>query len=99
MQPTKSWCCCIDAIRTVSTWQVQDLCQVDAVVLSCGDDTLCPGSLGFKLIHLLAGVQANIWTACEHPLAGGYRNHNGHNAQTAEEEAGHLETRPGHGAK
>lgn len=76
-------------------WQVQDLSQGDAVVESCRNDTVCPGSPAFQLVHLLAGVQT-VFTH-RHPVVGGRRDHDAQPAEGAEEKAAQLETRVGHG--
>lgn len=77
-------------------WQLQNLSKRDAVVESCGNDTVRPGSLGFQLIHLFAGVQT-VFTHI-HPVIGGCRDHDAQPAEAADETAAQLETRVRHGA-
>lgn len=79
-----------------STWQLQDLCQGDAVVEPSGDDALLPGSPRFQLVHLFAGVQAVF--AHVHPVVGGGRDHDSQPAEAADQEPAKLQTRVRHGA-
>lgn len=78
------------------TWQLQDLCQGDAVVEARGDDALLPGSPRLQLVHLFAGVQAVF--AHVHPVVGGGRDHDSQPAEAADQEPAQLQTGVGHGA-
>lgn len=79
-----------------STWQLQDLCQGDAVVEPRGDDAVLPGSPRLQLVHLFAGVQAVF--AHVHPVVGGGRDQDSQPAEAADQEPAQLQTRVRHSA-